>query len=259
MRRSRLVLLVLLLSLPVAALGDAADQRDVLFQVSTIDALLQGLYDGEMTFRDLGEHGDFGIGTFHELDGEMVALDGEFYQIRSDGSCHAVKGSTRTPFAAVTFFEPDLRLSVDQAVDYRELETLLTDALPTDNIFYAIKVTGEFEYLKARSVPKQQKPYPLLVDVVTFQPTFEFEDVRGTLVGFRCPGYVQGINVPGYHLHFIDEKKQSGGHVLECGIRQARIEIDLTAGFEMVLPDSREFYELDLAGDKAKELEKVEK
>jgi len=259
MRPLRPTMIVVFLGAATIAVTDVTKEHDVLFQVSTIDALLQGLYDGEVTFRDLGEHGDFGIGTFQALDGEMVALDGEFYQIRSDGSCHAVKGATRTPFAAVTFFEPDLRLSVDQSMEYGELETFLTDALPTGNIFYAVKVTGEFEYVKARSVPKQEKPYPLLVDVVTFQPTFEFEDARGTLVGFRCPAYVKGINVPGYHLHFIDEKRQSGGHVLECRVRQATIEIDLTPGFEMVLPDSRAFYELDLAGDKATELDKVEK
>jgi acetolactate decarboxylase len=258
MRFSRLVPL-LLLPLTLAAFAHAADQHDVLFQISTIDALLQGLYDGQVTFRELGEHGDFGLGTFQGLDGEMVALDGRFYRIGSDGVCRPVEGSTRTPFAAVTFFEPDLRLAVEEPMDYAGMERFLSDALPTDNVFYAIKVVGEFEYLKARSVPEQEKPYPLLVNVVESQPTFEFRNVRGTLVGFRCPAYVKGINVPGYHFHFIDEKKQSGGHVLECRTRQARIEIDLTAGFRMALPESEEFYQLDLAGDKEKELEKVEK
>lgn len=258
MRPSRSWLPVLLLSLAIAAYAGAADRQDVLFQVSTIDALLQGLYDGGLTVSELGEHGDFGIGTFHGLDGEMVALDGEFYQVRSDGKCHAVKGSARTPFAAVTFFGTDLALEVDALTDYGQLADLLTRALPTDNLFYAVKVAGNFAYVKARSVPKQEKPYPLLVDVVESQPTFEFTDVRGTLVGFRCPPYVKGINVPGYHLHFIDERKQAGGHVLECRVRQARIEIDLTSGFQMALPESEAFYRLDLAGDKQKELEKVE-
>ncbi len=259
MRSARSVPLAFLLSLVVLASACAADQRDVLFQVSTIDALMQGLYDGELTVAKLQDHGDFGLGTFHGLDGEMVALDGHFYRIGSDGICREVEGSALTPFAAITFFETDVLLALGEPLDYAQLQAFLDAALPTPNVFYAIKVTGTFEYLKARSVPKQEKPYPPLAEVVKSQPTFEFENARGTLIGFRCPAYVKGINVPGYHFHFIDEKKQSGGHVLECRIRQAAIEIDLTSAFHLVLPHSEEFYELDLTANKEKELEKVEK
>ena len=132
--------------------------------------------------------------------------------------------------------------------------------MPTGNIFYAIKIEGTFSYIKTRSVPAQEKPYPPLVEVTQNQPIFEFNDVEGTIVGFRCPAYVAGINVPGYHLHFLTKSKDSGGHVLEFEIVEAVASIDYTSEFLMILPgDDSDFYEVDLTQDKQKELEKVEK
>jgi len=105
----------------------------------------------------------------------------------------------------------------------------------------------------------QSKPYPSLAEATSKQPTFEFHDVKGTLVGFWCPAYAQGINVPGYHLHFLTEDKQAGGHLLECRVQNARLEIDPTPGFNMVLPEGGDFSKADLSEDKSKELEKAEK
>ena len=86
---------------------------------------------------------------------------------------------------------------------------------PPKTCFYAVMIQGEFSYVKTRSVPAQEKPYPPLAEVTKNQPTFEFTDVTGTMVGFRCPPYVTGINVPGYHLHFLTDDRTAGGHLLE--------------------------------------------
>ena len=118
----------------------------------------------------------------------------------------------------------------------------------------------ELEARVALSVPAQKKPYPPLVEVTQNQPIFEFNDLEGTMVGFRCPSYVAGVNVPGYHLHFLTKSKDSGGHVLEFEIVEAVASIDYTSEFLMILPsDESDFYKLDLTQDKQKELEKVEK
>jgi acetolactate decarboxylase len=230
-----------------------------LFQISTINALLEGVYDGEVSCKALKEHGDVGIGTFSGLDGEMIELDGDIYQIKADGQAYLVDDSTTTPFAVVTFFEPDKSLSLDEDMDYKSLESHLDGLLPTKSLFYAIKIEGDFKYIKTRSVPKQSKPYPKLVEVTKNQPTFEFHNVEGTMVGFRCPLYVEGINVPGYHIHFLTKNKQGGGHLLECIVKEAEVQIDYTPKFYMVLPEQDEFYKADLAGNKQAELEKVEK
>ncbi|MBW1858770.1 MAG: acetolactate decarboxylase [Deltaproteobacteria bacterium] len=259
MRIVRCLLLAMILTFSIYGCANLQANRDILFQASTIDALLVGVYDGDMTFKQLKRHGDFGLGTFNGLDGEMIALDGKFYQVKVDGIASPVQASMKTPFSVVTFFEPDESFTVDARLNYEQLKTYLDERIPTENIFYAFKIEGVFEYIKTRSVPGQEKPYPLLVDVVKHQSVFEFHDVKGTIVGFRTPGFVQGINVPGYHLHFITEDRKAGGHMLACQMQHVGVELDFTSGLYVVLPKSAAFAAADLTEERHSELEAVEK
>lgn len=233
------------------------DNTDTLFQVSTINALLEGIYDGNMTFEELKQHGDLGLGTFNALNGEMLMLDGKIYQVKSDGKVYPAADSMKTPFSAVTFFEEDTTLVFDSTLEYKSLEKLLDNILPTENIIYAIKIEGSFKYVRTRSVPVQEKPYPPLSEVVKNQPEFEFHNEKGSLVGFRLPYYLSGINVPKYHLHFITEDKKGGGHLLECETDSIKIGIDFTENIFVSLPETKEFYDADL--DTEKGLKEVER
>jgi len=229
-------------------------------QVSTIDALLNGVYDGVMDMKTLKQYGDFGIGTFDSLDGEMVVCEGEVYKIRADGKAYGVEDTETTPFASVTFFESDREIGLESGMDFAGLEEYMGEVLPTANIFYAIKIDGSFTYMKTRSVPAQKKPYPRLSEVTASQPEFKLYDVSGTIVGFCSPPYVSAINVPGYHLHFITDDRDAGGHILDFNIEEATAYIDDTPQFMMLLPESdSDFYEIDLSKDYQMELEEVEK
>lgn len=239
--------------------GSTGSGNDVLYQVSTIDALLQGVYDGVESFEELKKHGDFGIGTFDALEGEMLAVDGDYYQIKSDGIAYPVRDNMTTPFATVTSFETDETFRVKEPMNLTELEKHLDETLPSKNLFYAIRIEGTFSSMKARSVPKQERPYPKLVDVTATQSVFEFEDVNGTIAGFRTPDYVKGVNVPGYHLHFITEDRKAGGHVLDLDLESGNISIDITNSFFMELPEDGDFYKIDLSQDLQSEIELVEK
>jgi acetolactate decarboxylase len=235
-------------------------QRETLTQVSTIDAILNGVYDGVIDFKTLKTYGDFGIGTFEGLDGEMLAYEGDFYQVKADGIAYPVDDTARTPFSSVTFFDTDLEENLPGGINYGSLPGFMAGLLPTENIFYAVEIKGTFSYVKTRSVPAQEKPYPPLVEVTAKQPTFEFEDVEGVIVGFLCPPYVSGLNVPGYHLHFLNSDKNAGGHVLEFTVKQAVISIDYTPDFLLILPgEDSDFYKLDLSRDKQDELAEAEK
>jgi acetolactate decarboxylase len=248
-----------LLTILSLAACSRAQKGDALYQVSTINALLGGVYEGSESFADLKKHGDFGIGTFDELDGEMLALDGEFYRVRADGKLYKVNNDDSTPFASVVFFQSDNSFEINDDINYNGLITRLDESLPSENLFYAIKISGTFKKVKTRSVPKQNKPYKDLVEVVESQPTFEFENVEGTLVGFRCPPYSAGVNVPGYHFHFISKDKSGGGHVMDCKLDKVEVKVDYKNEFIMSLPDNKDFLELDLSKDKEAELDKVEK
>ena len=175
--------------------------QDVFYQISTINALLKGVYDGDTTFEELRTKGNFGIGTFNGLDGEMIVVDGEFYQIKVDGLVYPINDSMQTPFAVVTFFESDEMILTDKELTHTQLMHYLDNVLPTKNIFYAITITGDFKSVKVRSVPRQSEPYPLLVEAIKNQSIFDLQTVEGTIVGFRTPEYMEGINVPGYHFH----------------------------------------------------------
>lgn len=233
------------------------EDTDVLFQVSTINALLEGIYDGEFSFGELKAHGDLGLGTFNSLDGEMTMIDGEVYQVKSDGEVYVMPDSAKTPFSVVTFFEEDISINLDSLLDYNSLEKFLDKMLPTKNLIYAIKIEGLFKYIRTRSVPAQEKPYPPLAEVVKTQTEFEFHDERGTMVGFRLPEFINGINVPKYHLHFITEDRKGGGHLLECKTDKIKIGIDFTEELFVSLPQTKEFYDADL--NRGANLEKVER
>ncbi len=168
----------------------------MLFQASTYSALQAGDYNGETTLKELGAHGDFGLGTFDVLDGEMVLLNGTFYQIRSDGNAYLANESKKSPFADVTSFEVDRQLVFSEAsngpLNHSELQNYLDHQLPTKNIFCAVKITGECSCLEVRSPPKQVMPYPPLSDALKDQSVFELHNVTGTFVGFFSPQYSSG-------------------------------------------------------------------
>lgn len=262
-----ILILAALATLPAATASESEsysdptnDQdREVLFQVSTIDALLLSVYDGILPIGELKERGDFGIGTFDKLEGEMVVVDGECYQVRVDGVAYVVPDNGTTPFATVTFFDPDETVLVEKAENMTEFGEILEESLPSENVFYAIRIEGTFPYVKTRSVPAQEKPYPLLVDAVANQTVFEFENASGTVVGFWSPEFVKGINIPGYHLHFITDDRKAGGHILDLQLDGAEVELDLTPNIFMALPTAGDFYNVDLTGDLTSDLEKVEK
>jgi len=261
MRRysTRVGLVMFAVAVAVAA-GCAAPKTDrgVVYQTSTISALLEGVYDGSLTLAELRKHGDFGIGTFDALDGEMVLVDGRFWRVRGDGSVESPPLDETTPFATVISFEAAHTLRADGPFNLADLEHLIDSAIPTRNLPLAVRVTGTFRYVKTRSVPRQTKPYPRLVDVAAKQPTFEFRQVRGTLVGFRLPPYVQEINVPGYHLHFLADDRKGGGHVLELSVEDVVIEVDDSSAIYVALPADEAFGAADLAPKAAGEVERVE-
>ncbi|MBP7461008.1 MAG: acetolactate decarboxylase [Candidatus Delongbacteria bacterium] len=224
-------------------------KADAITQISTINALLKGSYDGAISLRELKSFGDFGLGTYHRLDGEMVLLDGTFYQIKADGQITLPDLETTTPFAAVTLFNPVIRCDLDTMMTMKRLESLLDSLLVSRNLFHAIRIDADFSHVKARSVPPQSKPYPELTAVTRKQPVFDIDNSPGTLVGYYCPAYCAGINVPGYHLHYLSDDRKKGGHVLDFTARHLIIKLEPIHHFKLELPRDSFFYSIDLSGN----------
>lgn len=232
-------------------------ERDILYQISTLDSLIAGNYEGIETAAQVLEKGDFGIGTFEGLDGEMVALDGTIYQIKATGAVEEPDEDIMVPFSSVTFFDADTSYKISEVENLDALKALLDPMTEKKDRFYAIRLDGDFSAVKVRSVPKQEKPYPVLSEVTSSQPVFDYEEVSGTLVGFWCPDYVGSLNVPGYHLHFISDDRTMGGHLLEISFADAQVMIDETRFFSMTLSEEAA-REGDIV-DAQDEIDKVEK
>jgi acetolactate decarboxylase len=260
-RNAARIVSTLLLALALAASGCASPRGGVVYQNATIDALLDGNYDGDVTMAQLLRHGDFGLGTFDHLDGEMLVLRGRVFQVRSDGRAYIVLGHERTPFAAVTFFHPDEMLAIGadsgSAIDYAALQKKLDFMRPADGHAYAFLIHGRFATMRTRSVPRQEPPYRRLIDVVKQQPVFELKECNGTLVGFWFPESMRHLNVPGYHFHFLTDDQSAGGHVLDLSVRDAEVRMQSLSTIRMDL--SRRAPKIPSPATRSSELEQVEK
>ncbi len=254
-----LPMLTLCVAANVAAESTLTRERpDTLFQYATINALLQGLYDGDMSVSQLTENGDFGIGTYNGLDGEMILFEGVAYKIKMDGRAYPQSPQEQTPFAVTTFFDTDQESDLPANLSYADLKKHLDGMVKNVNFFQAFRIDGRFAKMRVRSVPGQQPPYAPLAQVVDKQAVFNHADVEGTLIGFRTPSYAAGLNIPGYHFHFLTKDRSQGGHVLDLATTSGRIAMDRMAGFQVALPGTSGFARADLSGKRKQELHKVE-
>jgi acetolactate decarboxylase len=210
-----------------------------------------------MQIEALREHGDLGLGTFESLDGEMVVVDGHFFQVRSDGSVREVQDNVLSPFAAVTAFSPDQSITLENCPDLPYLTSQFDALRQSDNFFYALRVDGTFDYIHARAMRRTKEGIPL-VQAAAVQPEFEFHNISGTLVGFWTPEYAKSLNVPGYHLHFVSADRTQGGHILQCRGENLRLQIQREGDYHIVLPETEDFLKANLRRDPSAALAKAE-
>ena len=261
MRKSLVLSLALAICFTALTIAGCDSRASVpaVYQVSTLQALMMGAYEGQIPCGELSRYGTLGIGTFDGLDGELIMIDGIVYKATAEGSIIANPSDT-IPFANVTRFQPQTVLSdVEGPSSLEELHVFLDTKANSRNLLYAVRIDGEFQQVKVRSVPRQKQPYPPLVEAVKEQRTFDRQEVRGTLVGFRFPDYFIGLNMPGWHLHFISDDRSFGGHVLALGGGRMEIKMQTIGRFEMTLPESGTFVEAEIGRDMYEEIHRVEK
>mgnify|MGYP002403439846 CR=1 FL=1 len=233
-------------------------QRPPVFISAPIAALVEGLYREDTTIGTLRAHGDFGLGTFNDLDGEMVIVDGIVYRLPPDGPATIVGDDVQTPFAIVTRFEGDAEEHLDRSLDADAFEAVLADLLPSRNLVYAIRIDGRFRRVRARSVPKQANYRPL-AEIARVQTVFEFDDVEGTIVGFWTPSFLESVHVPGFHLHFITADRSRGGHVLAAEPSGVLVRQQHVPKVELGLPITLDFLTMDRTRDLAADIAAVER
>jgi acetolactate decarboxylase len=232
-------------------------ERHSLFQVSTSNALVEGVFEAAVTVGDLKRHGDFGLGTFEDLDGELIMLDGECYRATAEGVVTIPDDADGTPFAVVTEFTPDIETQLDSVLSLDELESYVDELRPSGNLFVGIRGDGVLGRVSLRAACRAARGEGLL-DATGHQSEFDATEVAGTLVGFWAPEYSRSVAVPGYHFHFITADRSLGGHVLDLAVKDLDLTIHIESDLHIALPESAAFLTADLSGDHSEELEVAE-
>ena len=243
----------------MSSLADTLEiDHSTLFQVSTSTALVEGVYGGVVTIAELKQHGSFGLGTFDGLDGEMLALDGHFYQVLGDGTVREARDDARVPFAVVTEFRAEREFIIDRVESFDELTAQLDSRRNTGNLFFAARIDGHFAHIRTRALCKTVSGVSL-VEATAHQPKFALTDVSGTAVGFWTPLYARTINVAGWHFHFVTDDRTGGGHVLDCQGVQLRAQLQDLADVRIAMPETAAFLQADLTQDPSHELDLAER
>lgn len=221
-------------------------KKEKVFQTGTIASLLNCVYEGDMTIAELRQHGDFGIGTCASFDGEIIIYDNKFYHAVASGKIIEVTDNAVLPFAVLTHFGVVQGFNSSN-LNFQDLKDEISKHFLSDNLIYAIKIEAEFDSMSFRSCRKETNPHNKIADdLPKLQQLHQVSNTKGLLVGFWFPQYLQAINVPGLHVHFIDTERKIGGHVFDCQISQAQIMIKKCNSLQIDLIENDQFYKADL-------------
>ncbi len=237
------------------------NNTDTLFQVSTLQALMQGYYYPVSTVGELKENGDFGIGCFEAVNGELIMVDGVVYQAIYDSSILVPDNNVAIPYATVTFFNNDISFELENVSSMENLKEQLNKIVNENgnNIFYFVRIDGTFDTLYYRSEYAQKEPYkPLAKAMETDQTFFNKENETGTIVGLYCPDFMDKLNSAGWHFHFITQDKQSGGHLLNLSSKKMAVQLDKKTDFKMKIIEDEKFQQMQLSKDMSKDIHEVE-
>lgn len=232
-------------------------QKNILYQYATFNSLAGGMYDGDLNTSMLVKKANLGLGTFNCLDGELILLDSICYRAKADTGIqieHA--NNSETPFVVAINFEPQDSMSFQYASKIM-VDSVMMLKIPASAIV-AFKIHGLFSYIRFRSVAAQKKPYPALTIAVKDQKIFEKANIEGTLVGFYFPAYMSGVNVEGFHWHFISLDKTSGGHVLDYQADKVCADWAIVSGFHLDFPKAGDFFNSNYKANKT-EIQFIEK
>ena len=236
--------------------------QNKMYQVSTLQALALGYSRAVISVDELLQEGDTGLGTFEDVNGEMIVMEGHCYRADQDGNIQEVDPETGVPFAAVARLYGNQEFPLNDMPDIDSVRTELTRKIEERfglNSMHVVKIEGVFKKVDARSeAPYRSHHVPLKEVLGQTQKAFIFEEIRGSLVGVYFPDYMDGINMPGWHLHFLSEDKSVGGHVFDVCIREGAASVDKITNMVIKLPDSPAFDTYSLKQDLQDEIKSVE-
>ena len=233
-----------------------------MYQVSTLQALAMGYTRAVITVGELLQHGDIGLGTFEDVNGEMIMLDGCCYRAREEGSVEMAEEEMGVPFSAVAHLNDNGHIPLGRVEGIEELKRLLDLKIEEDfglNSMHVVRLDGSFEKISARSESPYRSQHISLKEILKgTQKDFYFDDIAGTLVCVYFPDYMDGINAPGWHLHFVSDDRSRGGHVFDLVMKEGSMLVNKISQIHIQLPDTPAFDTYSLKEASQDEIKEVE-
>lgn len=233
-----------------------------LYQASTLQALMLGYTKSVVSARELTEHGTMGIGTFEDVNGEMILLDGKVYRANDTGVVSEVSPEEGIPFAAAAFLKHFSCAEFGPVHSIEQLKSLLDGIVRKDNginSIYIVRIDAAFSLVKARSVKGLHAEHISLSEILKEkQKNFCFVSVPGTMVCLYFPAYMDRLNAAGWHLHFISDDRKCGGHVFDLSFQKASVQYSRIRNFTLQLPEDESFDSYDLKSVSQDEVARVE-
>ena len=233
-----------------------------MFQVSTLQALAMGYTRTVISVEELLKHGDTGLGTYEDVNGEMILVDGHPYRADETGAIEEVSMDTGVPFCAVSILQGNREFGFSGIDNIDKLKTMLDLKIEEDfglNSMHMARIDGHFSSISARSEAPYHSQHITLKEMLSkTQKEFFFSDIRGTLICVYFPDYMDGINAPGWHLHFVSEDRKLGGHVFDLSLEEGRVLLDKITQIEIKLPEDAAFDTYSLKEASQSEIKEVE-
>lgn len=212
--------------------------HDKVWHYSIIDAMRRGIYEGTHTVEELKNHGDFGLGTFNHLNGELIALNGVIYRIPPSGLVEVAADTLKSPFTSLSFFKAEQKKSIRFSGNFEELQKQILEMLPSKNLPYAIKVEGKWnEIIVGGADPIPATDTTALATLMETRPQYNAKVLKGTMVGYFTPSVMSNIDLSPFHFHFISQDKKFAGHLMTGILKDAEIviSIDEKTGYDVEL------------------------
>lgn len=235
--------------------------ENAMYQVSTLQALAMGYTRSVINAGELLAHGNTGLGTFEGVGGEMIVLGGKCYRADENGIVSEVPDLTGVPFASVTFLQNERREQLPE-MDLGSLKDCLNNLIEERfglNSMHMVRIDGEFEEVQARSESEYHSHHVSLKNILSqTQRSFTFRNIPGSLVCVYYPDYMDGINAPGWHLHFLSMDRTRGGHVFDLRMKYGEACIDKIPRLTIELPTDPAFDTYSLKEASQDEIKQVE-
>lgn len=206
-------------------------------QFYSLYTIKNGIFTGDIKLSEVIKCGNFGIGTFNNIDGELVVIDGKIYRTKADGTAEIVDNlDEKTPYAIVTEFQPEIEHNVAQLNFSDLIDEIDTMRSKLRESILCIEVAGIFKWVQTRAPEPSYPPYKDLADIIADQPSTTFDNINGNVVGFYTPEFLSALGVPDYHFHFIDESRGFGGHLQDLYLDEGVIKIQCVDEIKVVKP-----------------------